>query len=192
MHRRTHDIWDPVLTHNKNRISPRQQQVVERLDDESKHAWFNAFGTDIVEFGERKVWRLRVTPYFGNMLIGIVEHSAAHCGKYAAYNDKNGRDFSFRAGGIGYMPICGKLFWRHNQILLTKTKYDYLPKNGAFVVDVVLDMTALDVRLAFEVDGRRGAEITFNREIVTAHNQYRLAVAMHEAQRVEILHHDEY
>ena len=91
------------------------------------------------------------------------------------------------------MPICGKVFYGINGVdKITNTNYDYIPKNGqGFIIKIIFDMTDIKCRLKYEIDNK-GIEVTFDGRYgaINAHNKYRLGIAMHEQQKVEILTHD--
>ena len=52
-------------------------------------------------------------------------------------------------------------------------------------------MSDIKCKLKYEIDNA-GIEVTFdgNNQIINAHNKYRLGIAMHEQQKVEILTND--
>eukprot|EP01084_Bolivina_argentea_P072573 131778_1 len=182
----TSDAWETSITNRANTINA-VCNVVKRNKPHKKpkHEWFNAFGTRIISFGQSMTWNVRITPCIGNMLIGMVKcmemDGCRKDNQYILYNKRE--DFAF--DGFGFMPASGMAYHGKKAKRITQKTYDYMPQSGVFNVRMRMDMTRFKCVLRFWIDND-DIGIVFDEEIDPT-KKYRMAVAMHETQAIEIV-----
>eukprot|EP01084_Bolivina_argentea_P044271 81484_1 len=188
------DTWhkyktNPMLiidnnTHSVERITPRTS------DDQR----FDAFGTEIIGFGQCKTWQVKVKPFVGNFNIGICEVNNF------ANNELSYPEFAFYGfslvlwnGRIYY----GKGIYKHKNFVYSQPtpsshNFDEWQEKECIITmqldmcqEIICGIPIYECSLKFNVDGINWG-ITMKDEI-DHKKYYKLAVSFLEAQKAQIL-----
>eukprot|EP01084_Bolivina_argentea_P126612 224152_1 len=174
------DEWDVSLTNHNLQITANATQIQRVTPPQIIHGirvvFYNAFGSEVVSFGTRKVWNVLVQPKIANLMVGVVCCEDKHGSRkpdskrYLRYNKK-----VFAYNGFAYLPYSGQGFYGgfgFKQI----TDRQYIDASDATdtVIGIVLDMTRLQCKLEFKINGHTVGG--FNEEI-NALKSYKLAVS---------------
>ena len=123
----TIDTWnksllDPMLIFNERKNSITKFTT----NNGDKKDWQHAFGTDLIQLGEKKIWKLKITPFVGNAIVGIIPKKTENDINYTMFSSKsfilkfwNGEFYPDYAGAIvldGFKKIN---VWERKETIVT-------------------------------------------------------------------------
>ena len=188
------DCWDQNASNAKMRIHSKNQYRISRFECEHQMndktieealttglVSYNIFGTETISLGQKKVWRIKITPKIANIVIGICDSTAIETGC-------DGRSFISKYDSFG-LSLDEQILYDNED-----NYWDFAFKSP---IDVKEERShTITMELDIKEVGNCGLRYYINDDQwkaildpeIDATKSYKLAISVSDSQTIELLH----